>query len=58
MKVGQRIGERLFVQPVVLGRGTPFFPVLDNPIKLRLVETRPFQSGVVYLRYQLADSSL
>jgi dihydrofolate reductase len=43
---------RLFIQPVVLGSGTPFFPVLDNRIKLRLVETRTFSSGVVYLRYQ------
>jgi len=43
---------RLFVQPVILGSGTPFFPALDNPLKLRLVETHTFDSGVVYLRYQ------
>ncbi len=43
---------RPFIQPVVLGSGTPFFPVLDNRIKLRLVETRTFRSGVVYVRYQ------
>lgn len=46
---------RLFVQPVVLGSGTPFFPVLADKINLRLVETRTFGSGVVYLRYQQAD---
>ena len=37
---------------VSMGSGTPFFPALDDPIKLRLVETRTFGSGVVYLRYQ------
>lgn len=42
----------LFVHPVVLGSGIPFFPVQDSSINLRLVEKRPFQSGVVYLRYQ------
>jgi len=43
---------RPVVHPVVLGGGTPFFPALDNTIKLRLVETRTFGSGVVYLRYE------
>ena len=43
---------RPIVQPVVLGGGTPFFPPLDSPINLRLLETRKFGSGVVYLRYQ------
>ena len=43
----------LYVQPVVLGRGTPMFPTLDNKINLRLVETCQFGSGVVLLRYQL-----
>jgi len=42
----------LFVQPVVLGGGTPLFRALDKTINLRLVETRTFGSGVVYLRYQ------
>ena len=45
----------LFVHPVVLGSGIPLFPALDDPLNLRLVETRPFQSGVVYLRYQVSD---
>jgi dihydrofolate reductase len=45
---------RLFVFPVVLGRGTPYFPALDQPINLQLVETRSFGMGVVYLRYQPA----
>jgi dihydrofolate reductase len=43
---------RLFVIPVVLGRGTPYFPPLDAPIELELLETRTFGSRVVYLRYR------
>jgi dihydrofolate reductase len=42
---------RLFVSPVVLGGGTPFF-VGDTPIDLELVETRTFDSPAVYLRYR------
>ena len=42
---------RLLVHPVILGAGTPFFPTLDRPIRLRLTETRTFESGVVYLGY-------
>jgi len=52
MKLGLIDEYQLFVNPVVLGGGTPFFQALDNPINLRLIETRTFGSGVVYLRYQ------
>ncbi|HYT78532.1 MAG TPA: dihydrofolate reductase family protein [Actinomycetota bacterium] len=52
MRLGLIDEYRLVVHPVVLGGGTPFFPALDNTINLRLVETRTFGSGVVYLRYQ------
>jgi dihydrofolate reductase len=43
---------RLFVSPVVLGGGTPYFPPLDQRIGLELVETKTFGSRVVYLRYR------
>jgi dihydrofolate reductase len=43
---------RLFVSPVVLGGGTPYFPSLERRIDLELVETRTFGSRVVYLRYR------
>ena len=43
---------RLFVNAVVLGGGTPFFPERRERLKLELVETRTFGSGVVYLRYR------
>ncbi|WP_062440723.1 dihydrofolate reductase family protein [Herbidospora daliensis] len=42
---------RLFLNPVVVGGGTPLFPpglVMD----LRLIETRPFGDGVVELTYR------
>ena len=42
----------LFVSPVVLGGGTPYFPALDERINLELVETRTFGSRVVYVRYR------
>ena len=41
----------LFVYPIVLGAGTPFFPALEDRVPLDLVETRTFGSRVVYLRY-------
>jgi dihydrofolate reductase len=45
---------RMFVSPIVLGAGTPFFPPLDEPIDLELLETRTFGDRVVYLRYAKA----
>jgi dihydrofolate reductase len=51
-KLGLIDEYRPFVSPVVVGGGTPFFPALDEPINLELVETRTFGSRVVYLRYR------
>jgi len=45
----------LFVQPVILGSGIPFFPESADTTHLQLVETRTFDSGVVYLRYRVAS---
>lgn len=45
----------MMVNPIVLGRGTPYYPPLDQRIALQLVETRPFSGGVMLLRYQLAN---
>ena len=52
MKLGLIDEYRLFVSPVVLGGGTPYFPALDERIDLELVETRTFGSRVVYVRYE------
>jgi dihydrofolate reductase len=45
---------QLFVNPIVLGGGTPFFPSLDERIALDLVESRTFGSRVVYLCFRAA----
>lgn len=55
MRAGLIDEYRIFVQPVILGAGTPMFPALDEDIQLRLAETHTFHSGVVYLRYQSAQ---
>ena len=51
IKLGLVDEYRLFVNPVVVGGGTPFFPSLNERIDLELVETREFGSRVVYVRY-------
>ncbi len=40
---------RLFVHPVVVGRGARLFESAE--VTLRRLEARPFASGVVLLRY-------
>ena len=52
MELGLIDEYRLFVSPVILGGGTPYFPALDKRINLELVETKTFGSRVVYLRYR------
>jgi dihydrofolate reductase len=54
MKLGLIDEYRLFVRPIVLGGGKPYFPPLDAPLNVRLVETLTFPGGVVLLRYDRA----
>jgi dihydrofolate reductase len=42
---------QLMVNPIVLGSGTPLFKGIQHRLNLKLVETRPFKSGVVLLTY-------
>ena len=42
---------RLYVHPVVLGRGHPLFQPSDSPTSLRLLDTHTFGNGVVLLHY-------
>ncbi|HET9344912.1 MAG TPA: dihydrofolate reductase family protein [Candidatus Limnocylindrales bacterium] len=44
---------RAVVYPVLVGGGTPFFPQRERRVDLELVETRTFDSRVVYLRYRV-----
>jgi dihydrofolate reductase len=44
---------RIFVNPVVLGRGKHLFAGLKERLKLNLLRTKTFQCGVVLLHYGL-----
>lgn len=46
---------RLYVHPIVLGRGNPMFSPTADRIDLRLAETRTFGTGVILLRYERPD---
>lgn len=52
MELGLIDEYRLFVSPVVLGGGTPYFPVPAQRVDLELTESRTFASRVMYLRYR------
>jgi dihydrofolate reductase len=58
MKLGLVDEWRLFVRPVLLGGGTPYFPPLEKGLDLELIETRTFGSRVVYLRYRRVSDGL
>ncbi len=45
---------RVYVHPVLIGRGKPLFPAGDAITPLRLLETRRFGNGVVLLHYEVA----
>ncbi len=45
---------RIWVNPVAVGGGKPFFPA-GREVRLRLEEHRAFASGALYLRYRRAD---
>ncbi|MDQ3881089.1 MAG: dihydrofolate reductase family protein [Chloroflexota bacterium] len=42
---------QLVIHPVVLGAGTPYWPQLETPLRLRLVDSHTFTSGVEYRSY-------
>ena len=44
-------GYWLFVNPIILGRGIPLFADIKDKIKLKLLTTRQFTSGVTELSY-------
>jgi hypothetical protein len=41
----------MFRYPVVVGGGTPFLPPITEDVPLDLIETRTFDSRVVFERY-------
>jgi len=44
---------RIGLTPLVIGGGTPMFKPSGERMRLKLLEARPMQSGVVLLRYAL-----
>ena len=44
-------GYWLFVNPIILGQGIPLFAGIKDKIKLKLLTTRQFTSGVTELNY-------
>ncbi len=42
----------LFVNPIILGKGMPLFKDITATIKLKLVESKTFASGVIALHYE------
>jgi dihydrofolate reductase len=48
---------RIYVHPILIGRGKPLFQASDAKTNLQLAETRTFGNGVVLLRYQRTETS-
>jgi len=46
-------GYWLFVNPIILGQGIPLFVDINDKIKLKLLTTRQFTSGVTELNYTM-----
>lgn len=46
---------RVYVHPIVIGRGKPMLRPSEAKVPLRLIETHTFGNGVVLLRYQRAS---
>src|SRR5919112_36735 len=45
----------LSVHPIILGKGIPLFNKIEQLIKLRLVKSIPFESGLVQLHYSIVN---
>ena len=52
MQAGLVDEYHIFFQPIILGAGRPIYPALNQSLRLKLVETHIFKTGIVYLRYQ------
>jgi dihydrofolate reductase len=44
---------RYSILPIVIGEGISFFDKLDRDIALHLAEVKPYESGIVELRYEV-----
>lgn len=41
------------VAPVIIGEGVPLFPNVPKETKLKLLQTTPYETGMVMLTYQV-----
>lgn len=57
MQLGFIDEYHLWVHPVILGKGKPLFRDLQDKSSLQLLETKPFDSGVVLLHYRALYAS-
>jgi dihydrofolate reductase len=44
---------QLWIHPVILGKGKPFFTISDKKIRFELLNSKSFESGVVLLHYKV-----
>jgi len=56
IKLGVVDEYRLWVLPAATGKGAPLFPELDEALRLRLVASKVFPSGVLELVYEPATT--
>lgn len=52
IKLGLIDEYRIILNPLVLGKGSPLFKGIDQPLTLKLIKTRTFQNGNILLYYQ------
>lgn len=55
LKIGLIDEYWIFVNPIILGQGIPLFKDVTDVIKLKLLESKTFSSGVVALHYRKVD---
>lgn len=48
----------LFINPTAIGNGMPIFGELENKQNLRFVKSRPFDCGIVLLKYTLPSDEI
>jgi dihydrofolate reductase len=53
LRLGLADEVRYSIMPILIGDGISFFDGLDKDIALHLVEVKPYQSGMVALRYEV-----
>jgi dihydrofolate reductase len=52
IKLGLIDEYRVYLRPIVLGKGKPIFQSLTQNLPLKFIDSTVFRSGVVLLRYQ------